>query len=156
MSGVALGDLVRPDGVLFDLPASNKSAMLVAMASHAAAAGGVDAGGAIEVIRGREALGSTGFGGGTAIPHGRVPGLTRIVVVAARLANGIDFAALDGLPVDLAVLMLAPAGAGADHLKALAQVSRAFRDTALCGRLRGATTADAFYTLLAGERRAAA
>lgn len=151
-----LGSLIGADAVLFDLAVPTKAAMLAAMATRAAALAGVDAAQATAVILAREALGSTGFGAGTAIPHGRMPELSRIVVVAARLAAPIDFAALDALPVDLAVLMLAPTEAGAAHLKTLAQVSRALRDAALCSRLRGAASAVDFLMLLAGERRAAA
>ena len=80
-------------------------------------------------------------------------GLTRIVAVAAKLSVPVDYAALDGLPVDLVILMLAPDRAGADHLKALARVSRALRDATFCGMLRGAISGDAFYALLAGTRQ---
>ena len=152
----ALGDLIAPDGVVVGLAATNKVAVLAALATRAATLAGRDPGEVTAVIAQREALGSTGFGAGTAIPHGRLPGLAGIVAVAARLAAPVDYAALDGLPVDLVVLMLAPAAAGADHLKALARISRALRDTALCARLRGAASADAFHTLLAGDARSAA
>lgn len=153
MNDIALGDLIAPDGIVFDLVAPNKAAVLQALATRAAALAGCDAGEVIEVILGREGLGSTGFGAGTAIPHGRLPGLTRIVAVAARLSVPVDYAALDGLPVDLVVLMLAPDRAGADHLKALARVSRALRNAAFCTALRGAVSGDAFYALLAGARQ---
>jgi len=104
-----------------------------------------------EVIFAREALGSTGFGAGTAIPHGRLATLPRIVAVLAKLSVPVDYAALDGLPVDLVVLMLAPAGAGANHLKALARVSRALRDRDFCDKLRGSASADALYALVVGD-----
>ncbi len=155
MSG-ALGDLIAPDGVVFDLAGTNKRAVLAALSGRAAALAGRDPAEVTEVILEREALGSTGFGAGTAIPHGRLAGLDGIVAVAARLGVPVDFAALDGLPVDLIVLMLAPVAAGAEHLKALARVSRALRDAAFCARLRGATSADAFYAVLAGDVRSAA
>ena len=155
MSG-ALGDLIRPDGVVFDLAGANKRAVLAALSARAAALAGRDAAEVTAVILEREALGSTGFGAGTAIPHGRLADLSGIVAVATRLSVPVDYAALDGLPVDLIVLMLAPVAAGADHLKALARVSRALRDMAFCARLRGAASADAFYALLAGDVRSAA
>lgn len=153
MNGIALGDLIAPDGIVFGTAGTNKRAVLQTLATQAATLAGRDADQVVDVILEREALGSTGFGGGTAIPHGRLPGLTRIVAVAAKLATPVDFAALDGLPVDLIVLMLAPADAGADHLKTLARVSRALRDTMFCHKLRSAAAADAFYALLSGDRR---
>lgn len=153
---VALGDLIRPDGVVFGLAGANKRAVLAALSGHAAMLAGREAGEVTGFILEREALGSTGFGAGTAIPHGRLPDLPGIVAVAARLATPVDFAALDGLPVDLIVLMLAPAGAGADHLKALARVSRALRDAAFCARLRAAGAAEDFYRVLAGDVRSVA
>ena len=153
---VALGDLIVPAGVVFDLAGGNKRAVLAALSTRAAALAGRDAAEVTAVILEREALGSTGFGAGTAIPHGRLADLTGIVAVAARLAAPVDFAALDGLPVDLVVLMLAPVSAGADHLKALARVSRALRDEAFCAKLRGAASAEAFHAVLAGDRQSAA
>ena len=156
MSATALGDLVGRDGVVFDLPASNKRAVVEGLGRQAAILAGIDANVVTNVILEREALGSTGFGAGTAIPHGRLPGLSRIIAVAAKLAKPVDFAALDGLPVDLVVLMLAPIAGGGDHLKALARVSRALRDAGFCARLRGAASADSFYAVLAGSSQSAA
>lgn len=153
---IELGDLIAPEGVVFGLVAPNKAAVLEVLAARAADLAGQDPTEVARVIRDRESLGSTGFGAGTAIPHGRLAGLDRIVAVAARLAAPIDYAALDGMPVDLVVLMLAPEGAGADHLKALARVSRALRDGAFCARLRGAGSVEAFHAILAGERRSVA
>ncbi len=151
-----LGDLIGAAAVAFACPARDKAGVIDDLSARAAALCGRDAAEVTAVIRAREALGSTGFGAGTAIPHGRLAGLGSIVAVAARLATPVDFSALDGLPVDLVVLMLAPEGAGADHLKALARVSRALRDPALCAMLRGAASADAFYAVLAGQRSIAA
>ena len=156
MSGTALGDLIAPDGIVFGLAAANKRGVLAALSAQAAALAGVDPARVTDVILAREALGSTGFGAGTAIPHGRLPDLDHITVVAAKLASPVDYAALDGLPVDLVVLMLAPEAAGAAHLKGLARVSRALRDAALCAKLRGAGSGDAFYALLAGDLKSRA
>jgi PTS system nitrogen regulatory IIA component len=153
---IALGDLIAPAGVVFDLHAANKRGLLLALAARAAALSGQDEGYVAEVILAREALGSTGFGAGTAIPHGRLETLPRIVAVIAKLDVPVDYAALDGLPVDLVVLMLAPTGAGAEHLKALARVSRALRDRDFCAKLRGSASADALYALVAGEARSEA
>ncbi len=155
MSG-ALGDLITSGGIIFDLAGANKGDVLATLSARAAALAGRDPDEVTAVILEREALGSTGFGAGTAIPHGRLPDLAGVVAVAARLGVPVDYAALDGLPVDLIVLMLAPVAAGADHLKALARVSRALRDAAFCARLRGAASADAFYAVLVGDARSAA
>ncbi len=151
MIGAALGDLIAPAGVVFGAAGANKRAVLEALSARAATLARRDPGDVARVILEREALGSTGFGAGTAIPHGRLADLGGIVAVAARLATPVDYAALDGLPVDLVVLMLAPAGAGAEHLKALARISRALRDAAFCTKLRGAQSADAMYAILAGD-----
>jgi PTS system nitrogen regulatory IIA component len=105
----------------------------------------------------REKTGSTGFGGGIAIPHGKVAGLERIYGLFVRLAEPLNYQAVDLMPVDLVFLLLSPPDAGADHLKALAQVSRALRDKQIRDKLRGARSNDAIYAVLAGaEARDAA
>lgn len=96
----------------------------------------------------RERLGSTAVGRGIAIPHGKLPGLEQVVGAFVKLDRPIDFDALDDQPVDLVFAMLAPVGAGADHLKSLARVSRLLKEQALCEKLRGAESADALYALL--------
>lgn len=153
---IQLGDLIAPEGIFFDLRATSKDDVLNLLAVRGAAMCGCDEREVKRVIHEREALGSTGFGAGTAIPHGRLSNLGGIVAVAARLASPVAYAALDGLPVDLVILMLASSGAGADHLKALARISRALRDSAFCAMLRGAASPDAFYDVLAGTRRSEA
>ena len=112
---------------------------------------GLDARHVAERLADRERLGSTGFGGGVAIPHGKVDGLDRVVGLFAKLAQPIEFAAIDDMPVDLVFLLLSPPEAGADHLKALARVSRRLRDRAFVAKLRGAGSADALYALFAGS-----
>ena len=104
----------------------------------------------------RERLGTTGFGGGTAIPHGRVAGVPGIHAAVVRLGHPVDWQAMDGMPVDLLVALVGPEEAGADHLKALALVSRTLRDKAFVAKLRGATDSGALWALLAGEERQAA
>ena len=112
---------------------------------------GLDAPVVAERLTERERLGSTGFGGGIAIPHGKIEGLEHIVAVFARLAQPVEFEAVDGLPVDLVFCLLSPPDAGADHLKALAQVSRWLRDPGFVAKLRGAGSDDALYALFAGQ-----
>ncbi|MGF1503057.1 MAG: PTS IIA-like nitrogen regulatory protein PtsN [Paracoccaceae bacterium] len=96
----------------------------------------------------REQLGSTAMGGGVAIPHARIAGLEQIVGLFARLDKPVDFDAADGQPIDLVFALLAPEEAGADHLRALARVSRLLRSAENCGKLRSTETADALYALL--------
>ena len=105
----------------------------------------------------REQLGSTGFGQGVAIPHAKIEGLGRIYGLFARLGEPVDYKAIDGRPVDLVFLLLSPPDAGAEHLKALAAISRVTRDAATLERLRGARSRDALAALLMGadERDAA-
>jgi len=98
----------------------------------------------------RERLGSTGIGNGIAIPHGKLARLERLFGVFARLERPIDFEALDGQPVDLVFLLLAPEGAGADHLKALARIARLLRDSEVAQKLRESRDADALYAVIAG------
>jgi PTS system nitrogen regulatory IIA component len=104
----------------------------------------------------RERLGTTGFGHGTAIPHGRVGGFPRLTAAVVRLAQPVDWSAVDGLPVDLVFALVGPDEAGADNLKALALLSRTLRDRPLVEKLRGASDADALWSLLAGPARRAA
>ena len=152
-----LSDILSIDAVEADLVAANKKALLQQLAASASRLTGLPAKLIAGSVNEREKLGSTGFGGGAAIPHGKVEGLDHVVGLFARLDNPVDFQAIDGLPVDLVFLLLSPPDAGADHLKALARVSRAFRDRQIVAKLRGARSKDALYALLAGaETRDAA
>jgi nitrogen PTS system EIIA component len=145
---IDMSDLIRPEAVAEGLPASSKKAVLQQIGTLAAAAYGVDAKDAADSLVRREKLGSTGFGGGTGIPHGRLAGLDSVVGVFARLAQPIDFDAVDALPVDLVFALFSPIDAGADHLKALARVSRLLRNGELVEKLRGAGSRDALYALM--------
>mgnify|MGYP002131726838 FL=1 len=100
----------------------------------------------------RERLGSTGFGGGVAIPHVKMEGLDHVVGIFVQLATPVDVKAIDDLPVDLVFCLLSPPDAGSEHLKALAQVSRWLRDRAFVAKLRGAGSADAIYALFAASQ----
>lgn len=144
-----LQDFLSPDAVVADLRVPSKKALLQQLAHRAGALTGLDERRLLDTISERERLGSTGFGGGVAIPHGKVGGLGKVFGLFARLGNPLDYDALDREPVDLVFLLLAPQGAGADHLKALASVSRTFRDRAITAKLRAATSADALYAMLA-------
>jgi PTS system nitrogen regulatory IIA component len=143
-----LSDLLSPNAVLPALKANSKKQALQEIADKAAELTGVAARTIFETLLQRERLGSTGVGGGIAIPHGKLAQVRRVFGLFARLERPIDFEALDGEPVDLLFLLLAPEGAGADHLKALARVARMLRDPAVAQRLRATHDAAALYAVL--------
>jgi len=143
-----LADLLTPAGVVAGLRVSSKKQALQELARRAAQVTGQPERAIFEVLLTRERLGTTGVGNGVAIPHGKLEGLDRLHLLFARLAEPIDFDSIDEQPVDLLCLLLAPTSAGADHLKALAQVSRLLRDRQVCEKLRGAANGDALYALL--------
>lgn len=153
----SLPDILSIDAVEADLYAANKKALFQHLGMSASRLTGLPAKQIVSSINEREKLGSTGFGGGAAIPHGRIEGLSEVFGLFVRLETPIDFQAVDGIPVDLVFLLLSPPDAGADHLKALASVSRTFRDKQIVAKLRGARSKDALFALLAGvEARDAA
>jgi nitrogen PTS system EIIA component len=143
-----IADLLTPAGVIANLRAANKRQALQELAKRAAAIAGKNERAVFDVLLERERLGTTGIGAGTAIPHGRMQDLTRLHAVFARLEKPIDFEAIDNQPVDLIFLLLTPDTAGADHLKALARLSRLLRDKTMCDKLRGTDGAEALYALL--------
>lgn len=151
-----LSDLLRPEAVATELPATNKKALLGALAAMIAPQLGLDPRLVAERVADRERLGSTGFGHGVAIPHARVDGLRHVTGAFARLAHPVEYQAVDELPVDLVFLLLSPTDAGAEHLKALARVSRALRDARFLAKLRGAGSRDALYALFATDEARAA
>ncbi|NQU61840.1 MAG: PTS IIA-like nitrogen regulatory protein PtsN [Rhodospirillales bacterium] len=141
-------DLLVPDGVDADLKATSKKQGLQDLARRAAAVTGLHERAVFDVLMERERLGTTGVGNGIAIPHGKLPNLDRLYGLFARLETPIDFQAIDERPVDLIFVLLAPENAGADHLKALARISRLLRDQAVCDKLRGTDNAEALYAIL--------
>ena len=143
-----IADLLAPEAVLASLKISGKKALLQEMAERAAKLTGLPERRIFETLIERERLGSTGMGQGIAIPHGRIPGLSKIVGLFARLDTPIGYEAVDDQPVDLVFMLLAPEGAGADHLKALARVSRLLRNKQTCEKLRAASKPEVLYALL--------
>jgi len=141
-------DLVNPSRVVPALKATSKKQVLQELARRAAQDTGLHERNVFDVLLERERLGTTGVGNGIAIPHGRFSALESIYGLFARLESPVDFDAVDDQPVDLVFLLLAPETAGADHLKALARVSRLLRDRTICDKLRGADGADALYAVL--------
>ena len=152
-----ISELLSPGAVCAVLSVTNKKSLFQHFGAVAEREYGLNAHDVIDRLTERERLGSTGFGGGVAIPHGKIDGLTRIVAIFAQLATPVEFQSIDQLPVDLAFCLLSPLDAGADHLKALAQISRWLRDPIFVAKLRGAASDDAAFALLTGaEARDAA
>ena len=143
-----ISDLTSSKLVVANLKATSKKQVLQDLSRRASDATGLNERTIFDVIMDRERLGSTGVGSGIAIPHGKLPDLDRLHGVFARLEQPVDFQAIDDRPVDLIFLLLAPESAGADHLKALAKVSRVLRDGGTCEKLRGTDTSDALYAIL--------
>jgi len=144
-----LNDLVAPQAVIPALKVNNKKQALQEIAERAAELTGRAEREILDVLMQRERLGSTAIGNGIAIPHGKLPKLDRLFGLFARLDRPIDFEALDGQPVDLIFLLLAPENAGADHLKALARIARLLRDPDTIRMLRDSTDREALYAVLA-------
>lgn len=144
-----LPDLVAPNAVIPALRVNNKKQLLQELAAQAAELTSLGERAIFEILMQREKLGSTGVGNGIAIPHGKLPALPHLFGLFARLDRAIDFEALDGQPVDLVFLLLAPDDAGADHLKALARVARLLRDPEIARKLRESGDAEAIYSVLA-------
>ena len=143
-----INDLLSPDGVIAGLKATSKKQALQELAARASRLTGLAERVVFDTLLERERLGSTGVGNGIAIPHGRLPGLTRLHGLFALADMPVEFDAIDDVPVDLIFVLLAPEGAGADHLKALARVSRLLRDRLMCEKLRATDDPDALYALL--------
>ena len=152
-----LSEFLDFDAIKTSLPGGNKRSLLQQLANLAGQRLGLNSGAMLASLTEREQLGSTGFGQGVAIPHGKIEGLNRIYCLFARLAEPVDFKAIDGKPVDLVFLLLSPPDAGAEHLKALAVISRVTRHMPTLEKMRGARSRDALAAVLMGadERDAA-
>ncbi len=143
-----ISDLIRPESVVANLRVSSKKQVLQELAKRAADLIGLHERAVFDVLLERERLGTTGVGNGIAIPHGKLPSLDGMMGMFARLEEPVDFDSIDDQPVDLVFLLLAPESAGADHLKALARVSRLLRDRGICEKLRVTDNVEGLYTLL--------
>jgi PTS system nitrogen regulatory IIA component len=146
---MTLDSLVYPASVKAHVALDSKRGIFPYLGDLAARTLGLDAGQVAEALLMRERLGTTGFGRGIALPHAKLEGLAGVRGLFVQLARPIDFAAVDGLPVDLFFVLLSPVDAGADHLKALASASRLLRNEKMADRLRGAKSDEALYALLA-------
>jgi PTS system nitrogen regulatory IIA component len=143
-----LSEILRLEGVVPNLKAANKKQLLQELATHAGRLTKLDPRAILETLLRREKLGSTGFGHGIAIPHGKFAGIDHVHGVFARLVQPVEFDAVDDQPVDLVFALLAPEAAGADHLKALARISRLFRDQTVVQKLRGTSDREGLYAIL--------
>ena len=144
-----LTDLIAPNAILPALKVNNKKQVLQELAARAASLTGQSERAIFDILMQREKLGSTAIGNGVAIPHGKMPNLTRLFGLFARLDRPVDFDALDNQPVDLIFLLLAPESAGADHLQALSRVARLLRDQGITHKLRATRDAESLYAVLA-------
>jgi PTS system nitrogen regulatory IIA component len=145
---MSLKDLLNADAILPSLKVNSKKQALQELSEKAASVSGIPAREIFDALLQRERLGSTGVGNGIAIPHGKLAKAGRIFGVFARLERPIDYEALDGAPVDLIFLLIAPETAGADHLKALARTARILRDPVVTAKLRATRDSAALYTML--------
>ena len=145
---MALADLLHQDAIIPALKVNSKKQLLQELAAKASKITGLPEREIFDVILQRERLGSTGVGNGIAIPHGKLSHLSSIVGIFARLESPVDFEALDDQPVDLVFLLLAPEGAGADHLKALSRIARVLRDPDTIAKIRGTKDAAAIHAFL--------
>jgi PTS system nitrogen regulatory IIA component len=143
-----INDILSPSAILPSLRVTSKKQALQELSKKAAELTGLPERTIFDVLIERERLGTTGVGNGIAIPHGKLNGLDRLYCLFARLEQPVDFDSVDEQPVDLICVLLAPESAGADHLKALARVSRLLRDRSACEKLRGSDTADAIFALM--------
>lgn len=145
-----LSEFIDFTSIRTKLSAGNKRQLLQMLGQVASQKLGLEPGIVVDSILEREKLGSTGFGGGVAIPHGKVEGLSHVYGLVARLDEPVDFDAIDKMPVDLVFLLLSPPDAGADHLRALAAVSRLVRDAGAIEKIRGARDRDSLAAVLMG------
>ncbi|MBT3989324.1 MAG: PTS IIA-like nitrogen regulatory protein PtsN [Rhodospirillaceae bacterium] len=143
-----LTDLLTPESIVANLKATSKKQALQELSKRIAEVIEHDERDIFDILLEREKLGTTGVGDGIAIPHGKLESLEKLHGFFARLERPVDFDSIDERPVDLIFLLLAPESAGADHLKALARVSRLLRDKANCDKLRGSDNPEALYALL--------
>lgn len=144
-----IADLLSPRAVIAQLRVGSKKQALQEIARRAAAQIDVAERRIYEVLAERERVGTTGIGNGVAVPHGKLPELKRLYGIFIRLERPIPFDAVDDQPVDLLFVLLGPPESGAEHLRALARISRLLRDVEICQKLRGTDNADALYALLA-------
>ena len=145
-------DILVRDALILDLQATQKPEALAELcAALTRAVPELDAARLLQVLREREELQSTGIGEGVAIPHGKLPGLSRLLACFARSPQGVDFESIDGAATHLFFLLVVPENAGGQHLKALARISRFFRDASFRKELEAATSAEEVFRAIEAE-----
>jgi nitrogen PTS system EIIA component len=149
--GMTIASLITPEAVVSGVAGTARKQVLQSLAAELARISRLDERTIFETLLQRERLGTTAVGQGIAIPHGRIAGLNRLVGLFAKLARPVDFEAMDGQPVDLVFVLLAPEDAGADHLQALARIARLFRGPAVAQKLRQTDDEAALYAILTAE-----
>lgn len=149
-----LADILSKDSVVPCAKVTSKRQLLQLAADKAAEATGLDPHEIFETLIEREKCGTTGLGGGIAVPHGKLKGIDEVIGIFIRLDRAIEFDAVDEMPVDLVFVLLAPQGAGADHLKALSRIARTLRHDRLVEQLRRSREADRLYSLLVQPEQA--
>lgn len=149
-----LTSIIMPDMIVANMKANSKKQVLQELAEVASRKIEASEHDILDTLLQRERLGSTGLGSGVAIPHGKLPSIEGIVGAFARVAKPVPFDAMDDQPVDLFFMLLAPEGAGADHLKALSRIARIFRDENKQSSLRNAQDIDEIYGILTSEAQA--
>lgn len=143
-----LSDILAEKNVFADLKAGSKRDLLQELADKAAKALDIDSRVIFDALLERESLGSTGFGEGTAFPHARIPDVKKVKAFFAKTDQPIDFESADGKPVDLVFMLISPENSGADHLTALATISRVLKDEQRCAKLRECTRRDKMFAIL--------
>lgn len=143
-----IADIISKDAVLDNVQAGTKRELIQKLSEHIASVCGLDERSIFDAVWERENLGSTGYGEGVAFPHARIEGLNKVCALFARLDVAVDFDSLDGKPVDLIFLLVSPENSGADHLTALASLSRILKTEGSCEKLRKARSVDEIYAIL--------
>jgi len=148
MDTMNIADIISKDSVLDDVQASSKRELIQTLSERIAVLSGLDERVIFDAVWERENLGSTGYGDGVAFPHARIEGLDKVCAMFARLDEPVDFDSLDGKPVDLVFILISPENSGADHLTALAALSRILKTEGTCEKLRKARSVDEIYKIL--------
>ncbi|MCJ8323723.1 MAG: PTS sugar transporter subunit IIA [Rhizobiales bacterium] len=141
-------DFLTSSNVFIDVKAKSKKQILQFLSDEAAKTTDIDQRDIFDALLERERLGSTGVGKGIAIPHAKFKGLTKIVGMFVKLRHEVEFDSIDDKPVDLIFLLMVPENAGADHLTALARISRFMRDSQNIEGIHGAENIDSLYAVL--------
>lgn len=143
-----IADIISKEAVLDNVQATSKRELVQVLSNKIANLSNIDERVVFDAVWERENLGSTGYGDGVAFPHARIEGLEKVSAMFARLDEPVDFDSLDGKPVDLVFLLISPENSGADHLTALASLSRVLKTEGSCEKLRKARSIDELYAIL--------